>query len=216
MGIELLFAVISVFMSVYLLLAPITLAKKQVTEKPQFLIYVATNGVHTDLLVPIHSEIMDWEDTLKLQDELKVDTFQTHFKFGWGDKNFFLKTKDWSDLTVGTAVNTVFGSGPGAMHLVLCTPKDLDQSQLIPLYLTKKQFVQLTQFLHDSFLWKDGIAQQIVHHPYGTYDLFFDSSLTYSMRYTCNSWTNSGLQAAEQRSAFWAPFKGIIYSKYGH
>lgn len=212
---EILGAIIAIYTLAYLLISPFTLPPKKVNDPKTNLVYITTNGIHTDLLIPIHHPQMDWEQLLEMKEALLVDTFQTHFKFGWGDRNFFMRTREWSDLTTGTIVQTLFGKGPGAMHLVLCTPKDLDHSQFIPLYLTKQQYDELCKFIRDSFLWKYGHAQRIVKHPYGSYDFFFESSLDYTMLYTCNSWTNEALKVAGQKACIWTPFKGAIYAKYG-
>lgn len=211
---ELLFAFICIYMLVFLLISPFSVPAEETNEPKTETIYITTNGIHSDIMLPIHHPLKDWEETLNLEKGLAVDTFQTHLKFGWGDKNFFLKTKEWSDMEVGTVLNTVFGRGPGAMHLILCTPKDLDQSSLVKLQLTKKQYQHLCAFIHSSFQFEKGKAKAIENHPYGTYDFFFDSSIEYNMTYTCNTWTNNALKRGGQKACVWTPFKGAIFSKY--
>ncbi|MFM7331368.1 MAG: DUF2459 domain-containing protein, partial [Brachymonas sp.] len=36
---------------------------------------------------------------------------------GWGDRNFFLNTPTWDDLTLSTALNATFGLGSAALHI---------------------------------------------------------------------------------------------------
>ncbi|MNK18555.1 hypothetical protein D3C87_367630 [compost metagenome] len=211
---ELLFAFISLYVLVFLVISPFTLPAEETTEPKTEIIYLSTNGIHSDVILPIHHPLKDWEETLDMEKALAVDTFQTHLKFGWGDKNFFLRTKEWSDMEVGTVLNTVFGRGPGAMHLILCTPKDLNKTNLVELRLSKRQYRKLCAFIHRSFQFEDGKAKVIVDHPYGTYDFFYDSSIEYNMTYTCNTWTNNALKRAGQKACVWTPFKGAIFSKY--
>lgn len=213
---ELLLAFICIYMLIFLLVSPFTVPAEETNDPKTQTIYITTNGIHSDIMLPIHHPLKDWEKTLNLEKGLAVDTFQTHLKFGWGDKNFFLRTKEWSDMEVGTVLNTVFGRGPGAMHLILCTPKDLDQSSLVKLRLTKKQYQRLCAFIHSSFQFEHGKAKAIENHPYGTYDFFFDSSIEYNMTYTCNTWTNNALKRGGQKACVWTPFKGSIFSKYAH
>jgi len=211
---EILFAFICIYMLIFLLVSPFTIPAEKTSDPKTEIVYITTNGIHSDIMLPIKHPLKDWKKTLSLEKGLAVDTFQTHLKFGWGDKNFFLKTKEWSDMEVKTVVNTVFGRGPGAMHLILCTPKDLNPSDLVELRLTKKQYQRLCTFIQRSFLFENGKAKAIDNHPYGTYDFFFDSSIEYNMTYTCNTWTNNALKRGGQKACVWTPFKGAIFSKY--
>jgi uncharacterized protein (TIGR02117 family) len=211
---ELLFAFITIYILIFLSISPFAIRAEKTSDPKTEIIYLSTNGIHSDVILPIHHPIMDWKKTLNMEKALAVDTFQTHLKFGWGDKNFFLKTKEWSDMEVGTVLNTVFGRGPGAMHLILCTPKDLGKTGLVEIHLTKRQYKKLCAFIKCSFLFKNGKASVIENHPYGTYDFFYDSSIEYNMTYTCNTWTNNALKRAGQKACVWTPFKGAIFSKY--
>lgn len=211
---ELLLVFVCGYILVFLSISPFTVSEEQTNDPKTELIYISSNGIHSDVILPIRHPLMNWETTLNLHHMLAVDTFQTHLKFGWGDKNFFLRTKEWSDMEVGTVVGTVFGRGPGAMHLILCTPKDLDKASMVEIRLTKKQYQQLCAFVKHSFLFENGKAKVIAKHPYGTYDFFFDSSIEYNMTYTCNTWTNNALKRAGQHVGVWTPFKGAIFSKF--
>lgn len=212
--VELLFAFISVYIVVFLAISPFTFRAEDTSEPKTEIVYLSTNGIHSDVILPIRHPLKDWEETLGMEKLLAVDTFQTHLKFGWGDKNFFMRTKEWSDMEVGTVLNTVFGRGPGAMHLILCTPKDLSKAGLVELYLSKRQYRRLCAFIQHSFQFEGGKAKVIADHPYGTYDFFYDSSIEYNMTYTCNTWTNNALKRAGQKACVWTPFKGAIFSKY--
>lgn len=209
---------LSVFMIGYvlvvLLYAPFTRDAEKTNDLPTETIYLSTSGIHTDIILPIKHKSFRWDEQFNIPDLFAIDTFQTHLKFGWGDRNFFLKTKNWSDLTAGTLFKTVFGSGPGAMHLILCTPKDLSPEEYVKIKVTPNQYVRICQFIAGSFRYKDGKATQIVDHPYGDYNYFFESSLTYSMAYTCNSWTNDVLVAGGQKACVWTPFRTAIWAKY--
>lgn len=211
---EWLFAGICFYILFFLILSPISFPAEKTSEKLTETIYISTNGIHSDIILPIHHPIMDWEKQLSIHQELKIDTFQTHLKFGWGDKQFFMRTKEWSDMEVSVVLKTIFGRGAGAMHLILCTPKDLDPSSYRKLKLSKNQYQRLCSFIAYSFSYKNKIAAIIQNHQYSSFDLFFDSKLEYNMFYTCNTWTNNALYHAGQKACLWTPFKGPIFSKY--
>ena len=80
-------------------------------------IYVMTNGVHTDIVVPVKNEIMDWSKVTRFENTQSKDTTFNYAAFGWGDKGFYLETPDWSDLTFSVAFKAMFHLGSSAMHV---------------------------------------------------------------------------------------------------
>ena len=56
-------------------------------------IYLSSNGVHLNIIIA--------KDQLQaeLLDGLKYIKNDNYFEFGWGDKNFYLNTPTWGDLT---------------------------------------------------------------------------------------------------------------------
>jgi uncharacterized protein (TIGR02117 family) len=211
---ELFFALIAFYFTIFFVLAPFTSEKITTSDVARHEVIIIPEGIHTDILLPIRTKTIDWGKELHIENGLKVDTFQTHLKFGYGDKNFFLQTKNWGDLTAKTLFRTIFGINEGAIHVNLCSTKDLDTSKIITLQLSDKQFHKLIRFIKNSIKWSKGYPQQITNHPYSQYDFFFNSSKDYSVAYTCNCWTNEGLKSSEQKAGFWTPFKELIFSKY--
>lgn len=211
---ELFFALIASYFIIFFVLAPFTIDKRTTTETLRHEVIIIPEGIHTDILLPIHSTAIDWGKALFIEKDLQVDTFQTHLKFGYGDKNFFLQTKNWSDLTSKTLFRTIFGINEGAIHVNLCSPRDLDTSKIIKLKLSDRQINKLIHFIKNSIKWSNNFPEQITNHPYSQYDLFFNASKDYSLAYTCNCWTNEGLQVSEQKAGYWTPFKELIFSKY--
>jgi uncharacterized protein (TIGR02117 family) len=184
-------------------------ANKEVT------VYINSNGVHTDIVVPICNEQMDWAKELGLEEELLKDSALTRLAFGWGNKRFFLNTKDWSDLTFTTAFGAAFHLGTSAMHLIQTGIPDTALQNVITLELSKKQYGRLTDFLKDSFSKNGNSYIQVKEHPYGPRDFFFESTRSYGLAYTCNSWTNDALKASGQPACKWTAMRDGIYLQYG-
>ena len=47
---------------------------------------------------------------------------------------------------------------------------------------------------------------------YGNHDIFYEAKGSYNLFYTCNTWTNSALKAANQKASLWTVYdKGILY-----
>ncbi len=212
--IECFIALIILYLLTYWILSRIPVSGEPASN-PTITVYVTSNGVHSDFVVPIVNAQKDWGKTLKLTNEFKQDSTRNWVAIGWGDKNFFLKTKNWDDLTIGTALKATFGLGTGAVHIVQLPEPDEKDPNTIKLKITKKEYAKLCAYVDGNFQ-KNGVAlSRIRKHPYSQYDFFFDANSTYSMWYTCNSWTNSGLKAANQKACLWTPFKDGIFEKYG-
>lgn len=47
-----------------------------------------TNGVHTDLVVPVKHELMDWSQKVLFSQTKGKNTDFNYIAFGWGDKGF--------------------------------------------------------------------------------------------------------------------------------
>lgn len=213
---ELLFALIAVYFLIYWCLSRIPVDNLTKTHaSPTITIYLTSNGVHSDFVMPIKNKQFDWGKKLDLTDAFKQDSTRNWIAVGWGDKNFFLKTKNWDDLTVGTALKAVFGLGTGAIHVVQIKEPDAKSPDVVKLKLNAMEYGQLCKYIDKGLLKKNGKLSPVKNHPYSKYDFFFDSSSSYSMIYTCNSWTNTGLKRSYQKACLWTPFKDGIFQRYG-
>lgn len=81
----------------------------QVEEQNAIPIYILSNGVHTDIVVPIKNEIKDWRNEIQFNQTQSKDSLMNFIAFGWGDKGFYLDTPEWSDLKASTACKAAFG-----------------------------------------------------------------------------------------------------------
>src|SRR5690606_35736560 len=106
------------FVLVYVL-ATLVLSYIPVNTNPQkgdIVVYVNSNSVHTDIIVPVKNEVKDWTGQILYNETKANDTLAKYVAFGWGDKGFYLNTPKWSDLKASTAFNAAFYMGISAMH----------------------------------------------------------------------------------------------------
>ncbi len=89
-----LIGLISVYMISAYCLSRITVPEEK-GSKQEVTIYIKTNGVHTDLVVPVRTNQMDWSKELKFSNTLSADTTFSYLAMGWGDKGFYLETPTW-------------------------------------------------------------------------------------------------------------------------
>lgn len=210
------FASLMIFWCCNAILSRIGVGPTTVTAEKPVTIYITSNGVHTDVVVPIRSTQFNWVRELNLPDSLLADTSHNWLAFGWGDKGFFLETKSWSDLKVSVALKAAFHLGHSAMHLVLVRQPETGRGEVIELHLTRTQYADLIHYLRNSFDRNGTAYQPIAKHPYGRYNYFFEARRSYGLTYTCNSWTNGALKSAGQRACVWTAFKDGIFLQYGN
>jgi uncharacterized protein (TIGR02117 family) len=173
-------------------------------------IYVKSNGVHTDLVVPVNSEYHHWNTFI--DSSLFQNPSAKYLSIGWGDKGFYLNTPEWSDLKLSTAFNAAFWLSSSAMH-VSTTRTPVIGEKCKAISISKEQYKTLVDFIQNRFEKnKEGKIIPIHGHHYsGSDDYFFEAEGTYSFLYTCNCWSNEGLKVAGVKTALWAPFDTCIF-----
>jgi uncharacterized protein (TIGR02117 family) len=175
-------------------------------------LYVSSNGVHTDFVLPVQSEIINWQDLFEPAHFGNGWTYALYIAFGWGDKGFYLNTPEWSDLKFNTAVKALFIPSESVMHVTLWPrPEENDLTKKIVLsYVDYKILVE--NIIRSFTRNEDGYFLKVNHPGYGDFDLFFESPLKFHLFKTCNVWTNSVLRTAGIRTSIWTPFdKPILY-----
>lgn len=76
------------------LISKITVNSDAENQAKGIAIYIQTNGVHTDIVLPIKNEVKDWSQDIKATNTKANDTTATCITFGWGDKGFYLDTPE--------------------------------------------------------------------------------------------------------------------------
>ena len=206
------------FILLYLLtafcLSRITVAK-ETGGANDIAIYIKTNGVHTDMVVPIRNDVIDWSSEINFQHTHLKDTTNIHWlAMGWGDKGFYLETPQWSDLTFSTAFKAAFALGNTAIHATYYSEMTENES-CKKIMISTEQYKRLVKYIDDSFEHKNGHMIPIVTNAnYGDNDAFYEATGSYSLFKTCNSWTNTALKQCGQKACLWTAFDTGIFLKY--
>ncbi len=175
-------------------------------------IYINSNGVHTDILVPVKNDVKDWTTEIRYDQTRSKDSIMKYVAFGWGDKGFYLDTPEWSDLKASTAARAAFYLGTSAMHTRFYNDVKED-AECVKVSISQKDYQDMVRYIKDSFLLDEsGSVQWIANQSYGQYDAFYEGKGKYSLFYTCNTWANNCLKAGHQKAALWTVYdKGIFY-----
>jgi uncharacterized protein (TIGR02117 family) len=215
------FASVIVFFILYGIIAfftsRVTIAGKREKGKKVF-IHLMQSGVHTDFLVPVKNDEIDWTKVFPRKNTKLNDTNTRYLAIGWGDKNFYMNTPEWSDLTLKTAVFCMTGLGTAAVHSTYYyeVPKD---KPTIQLSLSKKQYRKLIQYVKNTLVLTK-TQKSVYIKPYNIKvvsgnDAYYEAHLRYSLFHTCNTWINNGLKACQKKACLWTPTSGGIFYQYG-
>ncbi len=170
-------------------------------------IYILTNGVHTDFVVPARSALIDWTRKVPYANTLAGDTSKPYLAMGWGDKGFYLETPTWADLKASVAFKAATGLNTTAIHATYHSAMRVGDS-CRKIQLTTGQYQRLIRYIEQSF--QEDRQGRFIHIPtnanYGDSDAFYEAKGSYSMFSTCNEWVNKGLKATGLKSCLWTPF----------
>ncbi|MEO8235589.1 MAG: TIGR02117 family protein [Flavobacterium sp.] len=185
-----------------------------VTQKEEIEIFIKTNGVHTDIIVPIKNEIKDWSKEIKFNQTKSRDSLMNYLAIGWGDKGFYLDTPQWSDLKTSTAFKAATGLSTSAIHTTFY--KSVSENESCKrILISKENYQKLVTFINDSFQRdSDKNLQCILGRGYAKNDSFYEAKGSYSLFKTCNTWANEVLKSSNQKAAFWTPYDGGIFCHY--
>lgn len=184
----------------------------RVNEDKNIPIYILSNDVHTDIVIPLKNEIKDWSSEISFLDTKAKDSTKNLLAFGWGDRGFYLDTPTWAELRFSTAAKAVTGLSSSAMHVTFY--KNLKENETCKkILVSDKQYKDIIKYIEDSFLLDSAKKiQRIGTHSYGNQDVFYEAKGSYNLFYTCNTWANQALKAANQKAALWTVTdKGIFY-----
>ncbi len=174
-------------------------------------IYIQSNGVHTWIVMPKVNEEMDWRPYSR-GEHLRDPRWGNadHIAVGYGNREFYLNTPTWGDLSFRRAAGAFFGGGPTLLHVEHIDHPERDPAER-PIRITSEQYRRLAGFIQARFrLDPAGRPIPVLGRGYGANDMFYEANGGYSFILTCNEWTGRALRTAGVRTGVWTPFEQSI------
>ena len=167
-------------------------------------LYLVSNAVHTDVIVPKSNQVINWEEEFANCQFAGDISGQTHVAFGWGDQGFFLETKTWDDFKVSTAANALLLPSKSCMHVAFMRPEYVPDA--VSVTISEQQYQRLVAHLESTFE-RDAVGPriQIAGEAYYQTDGFFAAKGSYHLLNTCNSWVGRALKAAGVKVPWLSP-----------
>jgi len=174
-------------------------------------VYLAANGIHTDLVMPVKAEGLDWAPLLPRSDFAAPDPNARWITFGAGEQHVYLNTPTWWDLTPRTIWSALTG-GREVIHAEYVPSPAYAEREI---RLRPDEYRRLWVAVRAGFaLDPAGRPQRIDHPGYGPADAFYRGAGRASMVSTCNSWLATRLRLAGIRTSLWPPFTSGLLWRY--
>jgi len=176
-------------------------------------VYILSNGIHTWIVMPKVNADMDWRLYAQPQ-HLRDPRWGNadHVAIGYGNRDFYLNTPTWGDLTVRRAFAAFFGGGPTLLHVIHVDHPRPGPDQR-PIRISHEQYRRLAGFIQSRFrMDAGGRPIPLLGRGYGPDDMFYEANGGYSFVLTCNEWTGRALRSAGVRTGLWTPLnQGIMW-----
>ncbi|MBX7481091.1 DUF2459 domain-containing protein [Qipengyuania sp. 6D47A] len=166
---------------------------------------IETNGVHTAIVMPLVSPMKDWRSDFPTHDLRDPYRPYTHVSVSWGEREVFLNTPTWGDITLSTIAGAVVG-GDSLLHVAHYV-RPAPGEDLRPLLITEAQYAKLVTTIERQVVTSQG---RETYPGYFGNDVFYDAPGTYHIGNTCNQWTSDVLAAAGIRTGLWTPLAGGV------
>ena len=167
-------------------------------------IYLVSNGVHTDLILPAAAQALDWRTLLPRTDVARPDLRARWIAFGMGERRVYLETPRWRDIRPVTLWAALAG-GERIMHVEWVADPAWHARAI---RLRPEEYRRLWAAIRSSFRLDEEPNMFIrINHPgYGFDDAFYRGVGRASAVNTCNVWAADMLRVAGVRTSLWSPF----------
>jgi uncharacterized protein (TIGR02117 family) len=172
-------------------------------------VYLADNGIHADIVMPVRAQGLDWEPLLPRSDFNAADPNAGWIAFGSGEERIYFNTPTWWDITPRTIWSALTG-GRRVMHVEYISAPGYAVREI---RLRPEEYRRLWAAIRADFaLDRRGLPKHLAHPGYGCCDAFYRAVGKESAVRTCNTWVAKWLRLAGVKASLWPPFvPGLIW-----
>lgn len=172
-------------------------------------VYIADNGIHADIIMPINAQGLDWRKIVPPDDFAAADPNAGWIAFGSGERRVYLDTPTWWDITPRTIWSSLVG-GTRVMHVEYVPSPTYAVRQI---RLRPEEYRRLWAAIRADFeLDSRGLPQRIDHPGYGPSDAFYRATGKANAIRTCNVVAARWIALAGVEASVWPPFvNGLVW-----
>lgn len=174
-------------------------------------VYLADNGIHADLILPVEAGGLNWVPLLPKRDFAAANQDARWIAFGSGEERVYLNTPTWWDITPRTIWSALAG-GKRVMHVEYVNDPSYAARQI---RVRPEEYRRLWAAVRADFaLDPRGRPIRIDHPGYGPSDAFYRAVGKESAVRTCNSRVARWLRLAGVKTSAWPPFVNGLLWRY--
>ena len=171
-------------------------------------IMVASNGIHTTIVMPLIAEDHDWrtvfpEAALRLPDGRAA----THVGIGFGERVVFLDTPEITDLSMREAARIGWGGGDGLVRVTRLTDPAPGAARKA-MRITPRQYRRLAAAIIAELPPAD--LPRTGERGFEADAFYYPARARYTLGNTCNQWVGDRLSNAGIRTGWITPFAGSV------
>lgn len=174
---------------------------------------VLANPIHTDIAFPVDADILARFGFLADAGLPIYDSNVRWIVAGWGGREFYLETPEWSQLKAGPLFKGLTRDR-SVMHMALAGEIDPAAGGVLPLDLSPENFDRMVEATMAGFAVDGGGRVDLIEgRSYGQYDRFYEANGAFTALLGCNTWTGAVLRAGGVRTGLWNPLpQSLVWS----
>ena len=174
-------------------------------------IFLVSSAIHADIVLPLKTDTINWRADFSAECFSGDTSEATHVAVGWGDKEFFVATRRWSDLRASIVAKALFFPSETCLHVTLTRADTLpDDARTVT--ISTQQYTDLVQFINSTFQHdENGAKIQVPNTSYTPNDAFFEAQGSYHCLNTCNVWVGRVAQSAGIRAGWLTPMPKTVF-----
>ncbi len=174
-------------------------------------VYLADNGIHSDIIMPVAAAGVDWRPILSRTDAAAAPAGARWIAFGSGEERVYLNTPTWWDIRPRTIWAVLTGSRR-VMHVDWIDNPSYAERQV---RLRPDEYRRLWAAVRADFrVGSAGKPIRIAHPGYDCCDSFYWGSGRFNAFETCNAWVADKLRIAGVKTSLWPPFTSGLLWRY--
>ena len=179
-------------------LIPSRTAMPAPTAAADYPVYLVSNGVHINLVLPLHNDIADWRD--RLPESGPGDWVY----IGWGSRAFYTQVPTWADLTPKIAAQALFYDDAVLYVRPAAIPMP-DAKHVRKVRMCQQELRSVSQDIARQFASTQAVSG---------FPNFYPAQGHYTPLMTCNEWMRLRLQ--HRSMPLWSPFDQAILNHLPH
>ena len=211
------FAIVLTYCFIVLVgLIPVNNGFEEAGEDEGITIYITSNAVHADIIVPTTTELIDWRKEFPASDFKSNSNNYTHVAFGWGDRGFYLNTPEWKDLKTTTVAHALLWPSQTVMHVQWTRAEENERCRAVT--ISSEAYQKLIRYIQSSFRFPSETRLQAntgdtakIDVSYNRWDAFYPAHGNYHVFNTCNCWVGGGLKETGVRVPWFSPLPKTVF-----